>query len=112
MDLEKLNYLSLVAKVCKELENHHSISDKDLAEYIIHCWDCQARKGDHSKLVGKFRSPPVMKFWKLVSVDFVGPFPVTKMEINIFCCLLIIPLDILELLPLLQMMLKLQPMLL
>lgn len=34
--LEKLNYLSLVSKICNELENHLNISDKDLAEFIIH----------------------------------------------------------------------------
>lgn len=35
-DLEKLEKLSLVSKVCTELENHLGINDKDLAEYIIH----------------------------------------------------------------------------
>lgn len=33
--LEKLQYLSLVSKICTELENHLGISDKDLAEYLI-----------------------------------------------------------------------------
>jgi hypothetical protein len=35
-DLEKLEKLSLVSKVCTELENHLGLNDKDLAEYIIH----------------------------------------------------------------------------
>jgi ATP-dependent RNA helicase DHX8/PRP22 len=35
-DLEKLEKLSLVSKVCTELENHLGINDKDLAEFIIH----------------------------------------------------------------------------
>ena len=35
-DLEKLERLSLVSKVCTELENHLGINDKDLAEFIIH----------------------------------------------------------------------------
>ena len=35
-DLEKLEKLSLVSKICTELENHLNINDKDLAEYIIH----------------------------------------------------------------------------
>ena len=34
-DLENLEYLSLVSKVCTELENHLGIGDKDLAEFII-----------------------------------------------------------------------------
>ncbi|XP_044265343.1 ATP-dependent RNA helicase DHX8 [Tribolium madens] len=35
-EVEKLEYLSLVSKVCTELENHLGMNDKDLAEYIIH----------------------------------------------------------------------------
>nr|CAI5828306.1 unnamed protein product [Callosobruchus analis] len=35
-ELEKLEYLSLVSKVCTELENHLGMNDKDLAEFIIH----------------------------------------------------------------------------
>ncbi|KAK3789393.1 hypothetical protein RRG08_005541 [Elysia crispata] len=34
-ELQKLEYLSLVSKVCTELENHLGINDKDLAEYVI-----------------------------------------------------------------------------
>ena len=34
-DLEKLERLSLVSKVCTELENHLGLNDKDLAEFII-----------------------------------------------------------------------------
>lgn len=34
-ELRKLEYLSLVSKVCTELDNHLSINDKDLAEFII-----------------------------------------------------------------------------
>jgi len=34
-DLDKLFYLSIVSKVCKELENHLGFSDKVLAEFII-----------------------------------------------------------------------------
>ncbi|XP_071377090.1 ATP-dependent RNA helicase DHX8-like isoform X1 [Centroberyx affinis] len=33
--LERLEYLSLVSKVCTELENHLGISEKDLAEFVI-----------------------------------------------------------------------------
>ena len=45
-ELQKLEYLSLVSKVCTELENHLGINDKDLGtlvalsifltSYIIH----------------------------------------------------------------------------
>lgn len=41
-DLKNLEYLSLVSKVCTELDNHLGINDKDLAEFIIHL----ARKSD------------------------------------------------------------------
>ena len=34
-DLQRLEELSLVSKICTELENHLGINDKDLAEYII-----------------------------------------------------------------------------
>ncbi|RWS25016.1 RNA helicase-like protein [Leptotrombidium deliense] len=34
-EIKKLEYLSLVSKICTELENHLQINDKDLAEYII-----------------------------------------------------------------------------
>ena len=34
-ELEELEYLSLVSKVCIELENHLGLDDKDLAEFVI-----------------------------------------------------------------------------
>ncbi|GFS95575.1 ATP-dependent RNA helicase DHX8 [Nephila pilipes] len=34
-EIRKLEYLSLVSKICTELDNHLGISDKDLAEFII-----------------------------------------------------------------------------
>jgi ATP-dependent RNA helicase DHX8/PRP22 len=34
-DFEKLQYLSLVSKICNELENHFGINDMALAEFII-----------------------------------------------------------------------------
>jgi ATP-dependent RNA helicase DHX8/PRP22 len=34
-DLARLEELSLVSKVCTELENHLGVGEKDLAEYII-----------------------------------------------------------------------------
>lgn len=38
-EIERLEYLSLVSKVCTELENHLGINDKDLAEFIINLAD-------------------------------------------------------------------------
>lgn len=38
-ELKKLEHLSLVSKVCSELENHLDLNDKDLAEFIIHLAD-------------------------------------------------------------------------
>eukprot|EP00291_Cryptomonas_curvata_P008203 CAMPEP_0172190876 /NCGR_PEP_ID=MMETSP1050-20130122/23365_1 /TAXON_ID=233186 /ORGANISM="Cryptomonas curvata, Strain CCAP979/52" /LENGTH=87 /DNA_ID=CAMNT_0012865815 /DNA_START=133 /DNA_END=392 /DNA_ORIENTATION=- len=37
--MEKLQYLSLVSKVCSELENHVGVGDKTLAEFIIELTD-------------------------------------------------------------------------
>ncbi|XP_063696114.1 ATP-dependent RNA helicase DHX8 [Culicoides brevitarsis] len=34
-ELEKLEHLSLVSKICTELDNHLGLNDKDLAEFII-----------------------------------------------------------------------------
>ena len=34
-ELQKLEYLSLVSKVCTELENHLGINDKDLGKYTV-----------------------------------------------------------------------------
>ncbi|EDW60133.1 ATP-dependent RNA helicase DHX8 [Drosophila virilis] len=34
-ELQQLEYLSLVSKICTELDNHLGINDKDLAEFII-----------------------------------------------------------------------------
>lgn len=36
-ELQKLEYLSLVSKVCTELDNHLGISDKDLGELNVYC---------------------------------------------------------------------------
>ncbi|KAJ3608168.1 hypothetical protein NHX12_025218 [Muraenolepis orangiensis] len=35
LEIKRLEYLSLVSKVCTELENHLGLSEKDLAEFII-----------------------------------------------------------------------------
>jgi ATP-dependent RNA helicase DHX8/PRP22 len=35
-DLQNLEYLSLVSKICTELENHLGVNEKVLAEFIIH----------------------------------------------------------------------------
>ena len=34
-ELARLEHLSLVSKICTELDNHYSLNDKDLAEFII-----------------------------------------------------------------------------
>ena len=38
-ELQQLEHLSLVSKVCTELDNHYGMNDKDLAEFIIHLAD-------------------------------------------------------------------------
>lgn len=35
-EIEKLEYLSLVSKICTELENHLGINDKDLGKFGYH----------------------------------------------------------------------------
>ena len=35
-EVEKLEYLSLVSKVCTELENHLGLNDKDLGKSTTH----------------------------------------------------------------------------
>ncbi|XP_076154498.1 ATP-dependent RNA helicase DHX8-like [Alosa pseudoharengus] len=35
VELQRLEYLSMVSKVCTELDNHLGLNDKDLAEFII-----------------------------------------------------------------------------
>lgn len=32
-ELEKLEHLSLVSKLCTELENHYNLNDKDLGKF-------------------------------------------------------------------------------
>jgi ATP-dependent RNA helicase DHX8/PRP22 len=34
-EVEQLEYLSLVSKVCTELENHLGMNDKDLGKYLL-----------------------------------------------------------------------------
>ena len=38
-DVEKLQYFSLVSKICTELDNHYKLNDQDLAEFIINLAD-------------------------------------------------------------------------
>ena len=35
-DLQNLEYLSVVSKICTELDNHLGVNDKDLAEFVVH----------------------------------------------------------------------------
>ena len=35
LSLEQLEHLSLVSKVCTELDNHLGLNDKDLGNYIV-----------------------------------------------------------------------------
>lgn len=44
-ELDKLQHLGLISKICAELDNHLGFSDKTLAEYIIHLGS--QHKNDH-----------------------------------------------------------------
>ena len=35
-EVAKLEHLSLVSKICTELENHLGVNDKDLGKYNVH----------------------------------------------------------------------------
>nr|XP_009860657.1 ATP-dependent RNA helicase DHX8 [Ciona intestinalis] len=52
-ELEKLEYLSLVSKVCTELDNHLGMNDKDLAEFIISIADKHPSLPKFSKVLKK-----------------------------------------------------------
>eukprot|EP00467_Chlorarachnion_reptans_P021821 CAMPEP_0114522842 /NCGR_PEP_ID=MMETSP0109-20121206/20963_1 /TAXON_ID=29199 /ORGANISM="Chlorarachnion reptans, Strain CCCM449" /LENGTH=1136 /DNA_ID=CAMNT_0001704097 /DNA_START=88 /DNA_END=3498 /DNA_ORIENTATION=+ len=51
MSLNELQKLSLVQKICEELENHVGINNKDLAEFIIHLAEQSGNEGDFSKKI-------------------------------------------------------------
>eukprot|EP01012_Entosiphon_sulcatum_P025318 TRINITY_DN3062_c0_g1_i1.p1 TRINITY_DN3062_c0_g1~~TRINITY_DN3062_c0_g1_i1.p1 ORF type:complete len:1199 (-),score=212.22 TRINITY_DN3062_c0_g1_i1:104-3628(-) len=51
MALAKLQYISLVSKICQELDNHLGSSDKDIAEFIIDLADGVSLKDFKAKLV-------------------------------------------------------------
>lgn len=48
-EVEKLEHLSLVSKICTELENHLGMNDKDLAEFIIHLAEAHTNFADFKK---------------------------------------------------------------
>ncbi|KAG5672584.1 hypothetical protein PVAND_002700 [Polypedilum vanderplanki] len=52
-ELEQLEHLSLVSKICTELENHLSINDKDLAEFIIHLAEQNPNLDDFRKALAQ-----------------------------------------------------------
>lgn len=47
--LEKLQYLSLVSKICTEFENHLGLTDKVLAEFVIDLADKHPNAGSFNK---------------------------------------------------------------
>ena len=58
--MERLQYLSLVSKVCTELENHIGIGDKTLAEFVIHlAEDANDAVAFHGKLKSKGAEMPM-----------------------------------------------------
>lgn len=48
-DLLKLQYLSLVSKICTEFENHLGLTDKVLAEFVIDLADKHSNVGSFNK---------------------------------------------------------------
>ncbi|OCT55285.1 hypothetical protein XELAEV_18003285mg [Xenopus laevis] len=53
-ELQKLEYLSLVSKVCTELDNHLGINDKDLGEEL------------HNRLISKIAIMVLSVFARII----------------------------------------------
>ena len=62
-ELQKLEYLSLVSKVCTELENHLGINDKDLGKYTV----------DVEDYLPNSKSPSHIEWWHSV-IHWIGCF--------------------------------------
>ncbi|XP_028968746.1 ATP-dependent RNA helicase DHX8 [Galendromus occidentalis] len=52
-ELKKLEHLSLVSKICTELDNHFGLGDKTLAEFIIHLAEQHGSYKDFHKALGE-----------------------------------------------------------
>ncbi|KAJ2599506.1 DEAH-box ATP-dependent RNA helicase prp22 [Coemansia sp. RSA 1721] len=70
-EISKLEYLSLVNKVTNELSNHIGISDKDVAEYIIHLHGESPGYGEFKKRLDQdecgFSEPFVQNLHRLIT---------------------------------------------
>eukprot|EP00466_Bigelowiella_natans_P020875 jgi/Bigna1/87142/estExt_fgenesh1_pg.C_170066 len=70
--LKKLQHLSLVQKVCEELENHLGINNKDLAEFIIHLASKAKNGQDFQKKVSEngaeLKSAFAESLYRIISV--------------------------------------------
>ena len=51
--VEQLEYLSLVSKICTELDNHFGLNDKDLAEFIINLAESHPTFASFKKALGE-----------------------------------------------------------
>eukprot|EP00823_Brevimastigomonas_motovehiculus_P002276 TRINITY_DN1421_c5_g1_i1.p1 TRINITY_DN1421_c5_g1~~TRINITY_DN1421_c5_g1_i1.p1 ORF type:complete len:1173 (+),score=369.55 TRINITY_DN1421_c5_g1_i1:57-3575(+) len=69
-DLAKLQYLSLVSKVCSELENHLGEGDRDLAEFIVdlgqHALNLESFRKAMNENGGSFDSSFIESLYKLI----------------------------------------------
>ncbi len=82
-DLEKLERLSLVSKVCTELENHLGLNDKDTAEFIIHL----AEKNDTFDKFKKVLVETSGESFPVGTFSFV--YFVTSLNLLNECCLFV-----------------------
>lgn len=54
---------------------------KEIQDYIYSCVACQSNKSSNRSPAGKLQSLPIpTKKWEQVSMDFVGPLPLTKAD--------------------------------
>ena len=66
-EIQKLEYLSLVSKICTELDNHYGLNDKDLGNWMLLsfssltewvCWLVMVELCDLPDIYKRFFSPP------------------------------------------------------
>ena len=65
-ELKKLEHLSLVSKVCTELDNHYGLNDKDLGEFNQFCSATHVESSPHDPLTRGYRQG------NLVPIHFIG----------------------------------------
>lgn len=89
-DLSKLERLSLVSKICVELENHLGVNDKDVAEFIISLAEKSKRLDKFKKELeenggDQFAESFVESLWRLIQhmMPSITSGPTAKYEVPV-----------------------------